>query len=204
LIGKLTGILDEADSDHLTIDVGGVGYVVHCGTRTLSQMPASGGRVSLFIETQMSQEQIKLFGFASLEERNWFRLLQSVQGVGAKVALAILSTLPVSELSRAIALGDKTAVARAPGVGPKLAQRIVLELKDKVPAITGAEIIALPVAGRGGARPVGAPAEAVSALINLGYGMSEAQSAVAAALAAHGDEAKVEALIRTGLKEMAR
>lgn len=203
MIGKLTGVLDSVDGDCIVLDVQGVGYVAHCSSRTLGAMPAPGGRVSLLIETQMSAEQIRLFGFGSAEERDWFRLLQSVQGVGSKVALAILSVLAPGELGRAIALGDKAAVARANGVGPKLAQRICLELKDKVPAILTAAVIPLNAAGRS-TRPNGAPAEALSALVNLGYGQPEAAAAVAAGLASHGEAAAVDVLIRYGLKELAR
>jgi Holliday junction DNA helicase RuvA len=202
MIGKLTGLLDSVDGDAALIDVNGVGYVAHCGGKTLGLLPAPGGRVALLIETQMSAEQIRLFGFSSTEERDWFRLLQTVQGVGSKVALAILSALTPQEVSRAIALGDKAAVGRANGVGPKLAQRLCLELKDKVPAMMSADVIPLSAARAG--RPAGATAEAVSALINLGYGQSEAAAAVAAGLAAQGEGAAVEALIRHGLKELAR
>lgn len=202
MIGKLAGILDSIDGDVVLIDVNGVGYLASCGAKTLSQLPAPGGRVSLLIETQMSAEQIRLFGFSSAEERDWFRLLQTVQGVGAKVALAILGVLSPGEVSRAIALGDKAAISRANGVGAKLAQRLCLELKDKVPAMMSADIIPLSAARTG--RPAGATAEAVSALVNLGYGQSEAGAAVAAGLASYGDGAAVEALIRHGLKELAR
>lgn len=202
MIGKLTGLLDSVDGDAALIDVNGVGYIAHCGTKTLGMLPAPGGRVALLIETQMSAEQIRLFGFSSAEERDWFRLLQSVQGVGAKVALAILSALSPQEVSRAIALGDKAAISRANGVGAKLAQRICLELKDKVPAMMSADII--PISSARSGRPAGATAEAVSALVNLGYGQSEAAAAVAAGLAAQGEAAAVEALIRHGLKELAR
>jgi holliday junction DNA helicase RuvA len=202
MIGKLTGLLDSVDGDIVLLDVNGVGYVAQCGSRTLGQLPAPGGRVSLLIETQMSAEQIRLFGFGSAEERDWFRLLQSVQGVGAKVALAILGALSPGELGRAIALGDKAAVSRANGVGPKLAQRICLELKDKVPAMMSADVIPLPTAK--GGRIAGATGEALSALVNLGYQQSEAAAAVAAGVAAHGEAAGVEVLIRHGLKELAR
>jgi holliday junction DNA helicase RuvA len=202
MIGKLTGLLDSVDSDVVLIDVNGVGYVAQCGAKTLAQLPAPGGRVALLIETQMSAEQIRLFGFSSAEERDWFRLLQTVQGVGAKVALAILGALSPQEVSRAVALGDKTAISRANGVGPKLAQRLCLELKDKVPAMMSADVI--PISSARSGRPAGATAEAVSALVNLGYGQSEAAAAVAAGLASLGDATPVEGLIRHGLKELAR
>ena len=131
MIAKLTGLLDSFGADHAVIDVRGVGYLVSASTRTLSVLGAIGGEVALHIETQVSEDAIRLIGFASVEERDWFRLLTSVQGVGARVALGILSALTGDELHRAIAGGDKAMVARAQGVGPKLALRIVTELKDK-------------------------------------------------------------------------
>lgn len=203
MIAKLRGLVDERRDDHAIIDVGGVGYLVHCATRTLADLPAEGGGVTLWIETVQTQEQTRLYGFLSEEERNWFRLLQTVQSVGGKVALAILSTLSIDELNQAIATGDKAAVARASGVGPKLAQRIVIELKDKAIAIPGAAIIPLSRNGRPGATVSGPVAEAVSALVNLGYSPAEAQSAVAAAQAASGEGVAVSALIKAGLAALA-
>lgn len=198
MIGKLTGTVDSQGPDFAIIDVGGVGYVVSCSPRTLSQLPPPGGAVSLAVETQMREDMIRLFGFASPAERDWFRLLQGVQGVGSKVALAILGVLPPDELTLAIGRGDKAAVARAPGVGPKLAARIVAELKDKAPDL----------AGFGGGVEMGAVADtlprhaedAVSALVNLGYGRPQVTGAVAEAVAALGEEAATAALIRHGLK----
>src|SRR5471030_2285742 len=131
MIGKLKGVIDSYGEDFIVLDVQGVGYLVHCSARTLQALPAPGQAATLSIETYVREDQIKLFGFLSDAERQWFRLLQTVQGVGAKVALAVLSTLPPSELANAIALRDKAAVARTPGVGPKVAERIVTELKDK-------------------------------------------------------------------------
>jgi Holliday junction DNA helicase RuvA len=203
MIGKLTGIIDEIGTDFAVIDVGGVGYVVHCAARVLSQLPQAGQRATLFVETQMREDAIKLFGFTTSEEREWFRLMQTVQGVGAKVALSILSTLSVSDLARAVAFEDKAQVGRAPGVGPKLAARIVAELKDKAAAITAPLHVAR---GEGAvigfARPQGAAAEAVSALVNLGYSQSQASQAVAAVVAREGKELPLQALIREGLRAL--
>src|SRR5918999_6147663 len=134
MIGKLKGIIESYGEDYVIVDVGGVGYVVHCSVRTLQALPATGEAAVLSIETYVREDQIKLFGFRTDAEREWFRLLQTVQGVGAKVALAVLGTLAPSDLANAIALRDKAAVARTPGVGPKVAERIVTELKDKAPA----------------------------------------------------------------------
>jgi holliday junction DNA helicase RuvA len=197
MIGKLTGVIDETGSDFAIIDVNGVGYVVQCAARTLSQLPVSGGRTTLFIETQMREDAIRLFGFTTAEEREWFRLLQTVQGVGAKVALALLSALSVSDLGRAIAFEDKAQVGRAQGVGPKLAARIVAELKDKAAGIA----VAMPMPAIG-VKPVGAASEAVSALMNLGYGRAEAQSAVASIMARDGKDVPLQALIREGLRSL--
>src|SRR3954466_3661748 len=139
MIGKLRGIIDSYGEDWIILDVGGVGYVVSCSTRTLAALPPAGEATVLAIETYVREDQIRLFGFTSDLEREWFRLLQTVQGVGTKVALAVLGTLPPSDLANAIALRDKAAVARTPGVGPKVAERIVTELKDKAPAFTNVD-----------------------------------------------------------------
>ena len=183
----------------------GVGYVVQCSSRTLQDLPASGEAVVLFIDTQVREDAIRLFGFRAEQEREWFRLLQSVQGVGAKVALAILSIMTPGDIATAIGTGDKAMVARAPGVGPKLAQRIVSELKDKSPAMTGIDLgvrtLADSLGQKGAAKPV---TDAVSALSNLGYPQSHAVSAVAAAVQSLGDEAGTSALIRFALKELAK
>ncbi len=133
MIGKLKGIIDSYGADYVLLDVGGVGYQVHCSARTLATLPAPGQAATLSIETHVREDQIRLFGFASDMEREWFRLLQTVQGVGAKVALSVLGTLKVPELASAITMRDKAAISRAPGVGPKVAERIVTELKDKAP-----------------------------------------------------------------------
>lgn len=203
MIGKLTGIIDETGPDFAVIDVGGVGYVVHCAARTLAQLPHDGARVTLFVETQMREDAIKLFGFTSSEEREWFRLLQTVQGVGAKVALSILSTLTTADLARAVGFEDKAQVGRAQGVGPKLAARIVAELKDKAAAIS-APLHMAQGSGTvvGLTRPAGAAAEAVSALVNLGYSQAQASQTVAGIVARDGKDLSVQALIREGLRTL--
>ncbi len=207
MIGKLRGAVDTVGADHAIIDVGGVGYEVACSSRTLSALPAQGEPVTLFIETHVREDAIKLFGFLSDTERGWFRLLQSVQGVGAKVALSILSTLDAGQLAQAVALQDRGMFTRAPGVGPKVALRLVNELKDKAPAasIQAAAIAASASAGAG-AKGEGASAavEAVSALVNLGYPPVQANAAVSAALPKAGDPPRTENLIRLALKELAR
>jgi len=199
MIAKLRGLLDSFAADHAVIDVQGVGYLVSASTRTLSALGAIGDEVVLHTEMQVSEDSMRLIGFSTAEERDWFRLLTSVQGVGGRVALAILSALTGDELHRAIASGDKAMVARSQGVGPKLAQRIVNELKDK----TGGIIL-----GTGTAAPVivadGAAADAVSALLNLGFRPAEASSAVAKAEAELGPSATLDALVRSALKKAAR
>jgi Holliday junction DNA helicase RuvA len=205
MIGKLKGVLDSVGEDHVILDVGGVGYVVQCSSRTLAQLPGRGEALALHVETQVREDAIRLFGFSSELERDWFRLLQTVQGVGAKVALAIGATLSPGEIASAIALQDKATIARAPGVGAKLAQRVVSELRDKAPAYSGAaaaEIGLQQELGAGVAPP--AVADAVSALRNLGYSAQQASVAVAAALNNAGAGANSATLIRLGLKELAR
>lgn len=206
MIGKLKGTIEEIGEDHVLVDVHGVCYVAHCSARTLSRIGSAGEAVVLFIETYVREDQLKLFGFVSALEREWFNLLQSVQGVGAKVALSILSTLTPSELANAIALQDKASVSRASGVGPKVAVRIVTELKNKAPAFGGAD------AGQNiglkqelGEGVASAPvADAVSALTNLGYSRDQAANAIAAALKNGGEGADSAKLIRLGLKELSR
>jgi Holliday junction DNA helicase RuvA len=204
MIGKLRGIIDSYGEDFVVLDVGGVGYQVHCSARTLQALPAQGA-ATLSIETYVREDQIKLFGFASDIEREWFRLLQTVQGVGAKVALSVLGTMKVSELAEAIAVRDKAAVARTPGVGPKVAERIVTELKDKVPKFASLDPAIVQLSGaldeNRAPRPV---ADAVSALVNLGYGQPQAAAAIAAAARNTGKGADTATLIRHGLKELAR
>ncbi|MFI5014882.1 MAG: Holliday junction branch migration protein RuvA [Hyphomicrobiales bacterium] len=206
MIGKLRGLLDSYGEDFIILDVNGVGYLVQCSARTLQALPRSGEIVSLSIETQVREDAIRLFGFREDAEREWFRLLQTVQGVGAKVALAILSTLDPGELANAIASRDKAQLQRAQGVGGRLAERLVTELKDKAPAFAGLDPLVARLAGaveaRGGLpQPV---ADAISALTNLGYGPPQASAAVAAALKTAGEDAAASQLIKLGLKELAR
>ena len=205
MIGKLKGIVDSFGEDYIILDVQGVGYQVHCSARTLTLLPAPGEAATLSIETYVREDQIKLFGFASDTEREWFRLLQTVQGVGARVALSVLSTLKVPELANAIAMRDKAAVTRSPGVGAKVAERIVSELKDKVPAFVDIDADAVHLAGSLDEKRAPKPVtDAVSALVNLGYGQPQAAAAIAAASRNVGEGADVQTLIRQGLKELAR
>ena len=198
MIARLTGILAETAADHAVIDVGGVGYLVQASTRTLAALGPAGGNVMVYTEMQVREDSMTLFAFGSAGERDWFRLLTGVQGVGGKVALAILSTLDADELSRAVGTGDKVMVARANGVGPKLAQRIVMELKDKVGGV------AIGPAGVAPAAASGIAADAASALIHLGFRPAEAGAAVAAAEAELGDAPSLDALVRLALKKAAK
>jgi len=202
MIGKLTGRLDAITPSAVILDVGGVGYEVTIGARTFGALPAVGETVSLAIDTHVREEEIRLYGFVTEHERSWFRALQTVQGVGAKVALAVLGTLSTSDLANAVALGDKGMVSRAPGVGPKVAMRIVAELKDKMPTLAPA------IVAGGGYVPIALPEgiaaqDAVSALTNLGYGHAQAAGAISAAVGKIGRDARPEELIRVGLKELA-
>jgi Holliday junction DNA helicase RuvA len=205
MIGKLRGVIDSYGDDSVILDVHGVGYLVHCSARTLQSLPSPGEAATISIETWVREDQIRLYGFAVDLEREWFRILTGVQGVGARVALAILGTLKVSDLANAIALGDKAQIARTPGVGPKLAQRLITELKDKAPAFANVDPAVVKVqddlSERRAATPV---SEAVPALINLGYGEIQASGAIAAAVRSAGESATTETLIRHGLKELAR
>ncbi len=198
MIARLTGTLAEAAADHAVLDVGGVGYLVLASTRTLAAIGPVGGQVMVFTELQVREDAMTLFAFGSAGERDWFRLLTGVQGVGGKVALNILSALDGEELSRAVAAQDKAMVSRANGVGPKLAERIVRELKDKVGGVA--------IGGAGGA-PVmagGLAADAVSALTGLGFKPGEATAAVASAEVELGAGATLDALVRLALKKAAR
>ena len=197
MIAKLRGTLESTAAGHAVIDVGGVGYLVEASSRTLDALGPVGGEVTIHTETLVGDDFIRLIGFAHAGERDWFRLLGGVQGVGSKVALAILSTLETAELQSAIAAGDSAMVARAPGVGPKLAQRVVNELKDKAGGIAS---------GPGGARAAagGASADAVSALLNLGFKPAEASRAVAEAQGDLGADASLDALVRAALKKAAK
>jgi Holliday junction DNA helicase RuvA len=200
MIGKLTGIVDSITEDAVILDVGGVGYLVQCPATTLSRL-AAGAHVSLMIEMKVSDDAIRLYGFASAEEREWFRLLQTVQNVGSKVALSVLSTLSPRELQRALALSDKAMIGRAPGVGPKLALRIATELKDKAPAmmLRGDDDMHAPVTA-----PRGPAADAVAALLKLGYSEGQAAEAVARVTGDLGDTAEAGVLIREALRGMGR
>ena len=201
MIGKLKGRIDSSGPDWVMVDVGGVCYFVSCSSNTLRALPPVGEFGEVHTEMLVSQDNIRLVGFASILERDWFRLLQTVQGVGTRVALGILSTFSPTEVGNAIALQDKAMISRAPGVGKKLAERIVLELKDKVPAFAVAELGQL-------ASELLSPrstvtTDTVSALVNLGYGQSQAAMAVSAAIKKNGDDQPTEQLIRRALKELA-
>src|SRR6187455_848448 len=205
MIGKLKGTIDSYGEDFVILDVGGVGYQVHCSARTMQALPAPREAATLSIETHVREDQIRLFGFTSDIEREWFRLLQTVQGVGTKVALSILSTLRPADLASAIALRDKAMVARSPGVGPKVAERVVTELKDKAPKYAELDPAVVRLAGAVDERRAPQPvADAVSALVNLGYGQPQAAAAIAAASREAGEGAETARLIRLGLKELAK
>lgn len=200
MIAKLKGRIDSVGAGQVVIDVGGVGYLVFCPAPTIADLPAPGGAATLLIDTHVREDHIHLYGFADSLERDWFRLLQTVQGVGARVALGILSALGPAQIAQAVAAQDKAPLTKASGVGAKLGARIVAELRDKFPALAAVQ----PAAGDGGRAGVMGPAaeDAVSALVNLGYGRADAFGAVSAAARSHGDNARVEALIRSGLREL--
>ncbi|GBH32615.1 Holliday junction branch migration protein RuvA [Sphingobium xenophagum] len=202
MIAKLKGRLDSTGLDHAIIDVGGVGYLVGASSRTLAALGSIGEAVTIHTEMLVAADSIRLVGFARAEERDWYRLLTHVQGVGSRVALAILSALEPLELHRAVAMGDKAMIARANGVGPKLAQRIVNELKDKI----GATPAGGPIDAGGVAMlPTGSfAADALSALQNLGFKPHEASTAVASAEAEMGDDASLDALVRLALRKAAK
>jgi Holliday junction DNA helicase RuvA len=205
MIGKLKGLIESYGQDSVIVDVNGVGYEVHCSARTLQELPGIGQSTALSIETHVREDQIRLFGFITEIEREWFRLLQTVQGVGAKVALSVLGTLKASELASAIAMRDKAMVARAPGVGPKVAERIVTELKDKAPAYTNIDPALVRLSGAlDDKRAPAAVTDALSALVNLGYAQAQAAAAIAAAARSAGEGAEATTLIRLGLRELAK
>jgi Holliday junction DNA helicase RuvA len=205
MIAKLKGIIDSYGEDHVIVDVNGVGYLVHCSARTLQALPAQGEPVTLAIETHVREDAIRLYGFESDIEREWFRLLQTVQGVGARVALSVLGTLRPADLANAVALRDKAMVARSPGVGPKVAERIVTELKDKAPAFADVDPAVIRLSGAVEEKRAPQPvADAVSALVNLGYGQPQAAAAIAAAARGAGEGADTARLIRLGLKELGK
>jgi holliday junction DNA helicase RuvA len=203
MIAKLSGLLDSVGTDHCIVDCGGVGYLVFCSARTLRRVGDAGTAVSLRIEMQVREDAITLFGFVDLSERDWFRRLTTVQGVGSRVALALLSVLEPDKLGQAIAAQDRTALVQADGVGPKLANRLISELKDKVADLyMGGGPVAAGPAGAVTSGAAGVTNDAVSALVNLGYRRAEAFTAVAAAVQKAGPDAKVEQLIMMGLKEL--
>lgn len=199
MIARLRGVLAEVGADHAVLDVGGVGYLVWCSGRTLTAIGEVGGDVLLFTEMQVREDAITLYGFGSSAERETFRLLTGVQGVGGRVALSILSVLDAGELSRAIASGDKAMVARANGVGPKLAMRIVNELKDKMGGVALGPGLASAPAAKGGVST-----DALSALANLGFRPAEASSAVGAAVEELGEGASLDAVVRLALRKAAK
>ncbi|MEQ9490755.1 MAG: Holliday junction branch migration protein RuvA [Alphaproteobacteria bacterium] len=203
MIGRLKGLVEETGDDWALIDVGGVCYVVFCSGRTLSALPARGQATVLEIETHVREDHFHLYGFATPSERDWFKLLTSVQGVGAKVGLAILTVQGPEQLLQAIAAGDKAAVAQASGVGPKLAGRVVSELKDKVGGMVLGSAAQTSATAGGGASASGPADEAISALVNLGYGRSEAFGAVGRVLQDSDGKADLDTLIRLGLRELA-
>lgn len=216
MIGKLTGRIDYRAADHILLDVGGVGYLVYCSDRTMATLPGTGQVCALFTDLVVREDLMQLFGFPTLAEKEWHRLLMSVQGVGAKASLAILGTLGPDGVGRAIALGDWNAVKAAKGIGPKIAQRIVLDLKDKAPGVMAMSGTVAQATGETPARPddaviepvavapppSSAQADALSALGNLGYGPSDAAAAVAQA-AGNAPDADTPALIRAALKLLA-
>lgn len=203
MIGKLKGLVDQFGDDRVLIDCGGVCYEVFCSGRTLQALPRVGEAAVVFVETIVREDLIRLYGFASESEKSWFNLLTTVQGVGSRVALAILSVMTPSELSSAVALQDKAMIGRANGVGPKLALRVVTELKGKVPAMGGVDAGTLGLqAALGDGVASGNIADAVSALTNLGYSSAQASAAVARVVAKEGDGTPTEKLIRLGLREL--
>lgn len=203
MIAKLTGQIDSTGEGYVVIDVNGVGYMVFCSNRTLNILASTTGIISLFIETHVREDHIHLYGFANESEQVWFKLLITVQGVGARVCLAILSVLSPENLTQTIAAQDKTSITRAPGVGPKLAARIITELKDKIGEISSS--FSTGSLSNEGINEEGANQlfeDAISALINLGYGRSESFQAVQYAAAKASDDATVEMLIKEGLLEL--
>lgn len=204
MIGKLKGVVDEIGDDHLILDVHGVGYLVYAPARVLQGLPGRGEAAVLHIETLVREDLIRLYGFSSASEKAWFQLLMTVQGVGAKVALAALGVMKASELANAVALGDTAQIARAPGIGKRVAERIVTELKSKAPAFASVDAGTIAASQQASAAVPTAVGDAVSALVNLGYQQAQASAAVAAAIKSAGEGAEAATLIRLGLKELAR
>jgi Holliday junction DNA helicase RuvA len=203
MIAKLAGVVEQIEPDAAVIDVNGVGYLAFCSTRTIGRLPPAGSPVRLLIETHVREDHIHLYGFIDAAERDWFRLLTTVQGVGARLALSILSAVAPETLGLAILAQDKPTLAQAEGVGPRLAARIVNELRDKISSVAASA--AAPVASR--SEPInggGVTADAISALENLGVGRTEALGAITAAAHRLGSEAGADVLIKAGLEELAR
>ena len=205
MIGKLKGLVDSFGDDHVLIDCGGVCYEAFCSSRTLQALPRVGEAAVVFVETIVREDMIRLYGFSSESEKGWFNLLMTVQGVGARVALSILSALSPSEISSAVALQDKAMIGRANGVGPKLAVRLVTELKGKTPVGPGIDAGTLGLqAALGEGTASTSITDAVSALTNLGYSSAQASAALAKIVAREGDGVKTETLIRRGLRELSQ
>ena len=202
MIGKLKGRVDEIGDDHLILDVGGVGYLVYCPARVLQGLPSPGEAAALHIETIVREDMIRLYGFSSRAEQAWFQLLMTVQGVGAKVALAALGVLSASEIANAIALGDTAAITRTPGIGKRVTERIVTELKSKAPAYASVDAGTLSVSQQASSGAPSSVGDAVSALVNLGYPSAQASAAVSKAVKSAGEGADTATLIRLGLKEL--
>jgi Holliday junction DNA helicase RuvA len=200
MIASLAGIVEQVGAESVVVDVGGVGYLVFAASRTLARLPARGEPIRLLIETHVREDHIHLYGFADEAERGWFRLLTTVQGVGAKTALAVLSALAPDALTTAVMAQDKAALTQAGGVGRKLAQRIVMELRDKLGDVVLGPAVAADDAASAGSAVAG---DAVSALVNLGYARTDAFTAVSAAARALGREARLDALLKASLKELA-
>lgn len=201
MIARLTGRVESREEGNCVVDVGGVGYLVHASTRTIAALPSPPEQARLFVETHVREDAILLYGFADQAERAWFRLLTTVQGVGPKVALSVLSALGPAELSAAIATGDKASLTRAEGVGQRLAVRLLTELRERagsLPAAPGAIVVAA------APEPEGAAGDALSALLNLGYRRSEAQPAVSRAMGRLGEAAALDAVLREALRELAQ
>lgn len=212
MIAALRGTVLEAGEDSLVLDVNGVGYLVFCSGRTLARLPGPGGEASLVVETHVREDHIHLYGFADALERSCFRLLGTVQGVGAKVALAILTVVPAEQMGGVLAAQDKAMLTRAAGVGPKLAGRIVAELKDKAATLgagptgrpAGVAVAEAPTPAEGGAGATARVEDATSALVNLGYGRAEAWAAASTAAATLGEAATVEGIIGAALRDLGR
>ena len=204
MIAKLAGVVEQIESDAAVIDVNGVGYLAFCSTRTIGRLPPPGAPARLLIETHVREDHIHLYGFIDTAERDWFRLLTTVQGVGARLALSILSAVAPETLGLAILAQDKPALAQAEGVGPRLASRIVNELRDKISSVPAPAALPLAASRSEPTNGGNVTADAISALENLGVGRAEALGAIAAATRRLGSEAGADVLIKAGLEELAR